>query len=248
MKKIILFIITSFLFSQIVNSKVVSLYVSCKAPKGSLKTVKIDDIKYKQFSLKDKQKGNCSKDRMARSGAPYWERVELIQRGNINKKKINEITFKIKILEGMVEDRETFFQLENLNDERSYPSFMLKFDETFINIEYLKCIKCTSAKYLNLGVRSEQRTGYIKSTNYYNKWINFKIIMSKIDNKGMGNIKTFVDGKLIFDVEVFYIKNQRLKIKQDLYRPGHKYGKGSPGKINKTTTILYSPIELNSYK
>ena len=66
--------------------------------------------------------------------------------------------------------------------------------------------------------------------------------MSKMDNKGMGNIKTFVDGKLIFDVEVFYIKNERLKIKQDLYRPGKL---SSP---NKTTTILYSPIELNSYK
>lgn len=35
--------------------------------------------------------------------------------------------------------------------------------------------------------------------------------MSKIDNKGMGNIKTFVDGKLIFDVEVFYIKIKDLK-------------------------------------
>ncbi len=243
MKKIILFIITFFLFSQTVSAKVVSFYVSCKIPKGSLKTVKIDDIKYKKFSLKDKQKGNCSRDRMERSGAPYWERVELLQRGKINKKKINEITFKIKILEGMVEDREAFFQLENLNDKRGYPSFTLKFDETYLNIEYLKCIKCTSAKYLNLGVKSEQLRNFnIKSTNYYNKWINFKVIMSKMDNKGMGNIKTFVDGKLIFDVEVFYIKNERLKIKQDLYRPGKL---SSP---NKTTTILYSPIELNSYK
>ena len=166
--KIIILITSIILFYS--NSYAVSFEKNCRVPSGSVKKVKIEDEKFTKFTLKDGQKGGCGSDRYSRHGAPYWERVEYAQRNTLSKNKSHKIIFRIKILEGMKGERETFFQIHNYNNSfrDAYPSIMLKFDnkklsrnwssnkslsmEEFLygsprlQIDYLENFKCIETK------------------------------------------------------------------------------------------------------
>ena len=163
------------------HSFAVSFEKNCKVPKGSIKTIKIDGEKYIQFTLKDKDKGGCSTDIKSRHGAPYWERAELAQRNTLSKKKIHEISFKVKITEGFRGERETFFQIHNYNQSsrKVYPSIMLKFDDgIFASTSTRPSNLQLDYMYADYQHRHLNRKD-IPLANLKNEWQNFKIIRVK---------------------------------------------------------------------
>jgi hypothetical protein len=268
MKKIFLINII-FLLSFFSQSYAISFEKNCKVPSGSIKKVKIENEKFNKFTLKDGQKGGCGSDRYSRHGAPYWERAEYAQRNTLSKNKSHKISFKIKILEGMVGERETFFQIHNYNNSFKdvYPSIMLKFDnnklskenwssnkslsvEEFLNgsprlqIDYLENFKCikTKGSYCqeSIGGHKIERNLEFNPMDNYNKWLNFQIIISKIDNE-KGILNVYLNEKHIYkDLTVHFPKRGTPRIKYGIYRPGNKNG-------NKTSSILYSKVDVNSY-
>ena len=89
MKKITQYCFLILVFSFFTSySFAVSFEKNCKVPKGSIKIIKINEEKYSQFTLKDKDKGGCSTDINSRHGYPYWERAEYAQVNTLSKKKI----------------------------------------------------------------------------------------------------------------------------------------------------------------
>ena len=143
MKKITQYCFLILVFSFFTSySFAVSFEKNCKVPKGSIKIIKINEEKYIQFTLKDKDKGGCSTDTNSRHGYPYWERAEYAQVNTLSKKKNHEINFKVKILKGFLGQRETFFQIHNYNKNllTVYPSIMLKFHPKKTN----ECTGCSN--------------------------------------------------------------------------------------------------------
>ena len=268
MKKIFLINII-FLLLFFSKSYAVSFEKNCRVPSGSIKKVKIEDEKFTKFTLKDGQKGGCGSDRYSRHGAPYWERAEYAQRNTLSKNKYHEISFRIKILEGMVGERETFFQIHNYNNsfKDAYPSIMLKFDnkklstgnwssnkslsvEEFLygsprlQIDYLENFKCIETKggycQKSIGGHKIERNLEFNPMDNYNKWLNFRIIISKIDNE-KGILNVYLNEKHIYkDLTTHFPKRGTPRIKYGIYRPGNENG-------NKTSSILYSKVKVNSY-
>ena len=235
MKKLSLYIFLVLTFSLFTSkSFAVSFEKNCKVPKGSIKTIKIDGEKYTQFTLKDKDKGGCSTDIKPRHGAPYWERAELAQKNTLSKKKIHEISFKVKITEGFNGIRENFFQIHNYNKNLMavYPSIMLKFDTGNFQeldtgnfqINYLKSFICVKKreKYCvqAAGGFEKKKFKTLTTDDFLNKWMNFKIVISKIINE-KGSLTIFInDNKVLDNAVVHFPKKGTPRIKYGIYRPG----------------------------
>jgi len=227
MKKLSLYIFLILMFSLFTShSFAVSFEKNCKVPKGSIKTIKIDGEKYTQFTLKDKDKGGCSTDIKSRHGFPYWERAELAQRNTLSKKKIHEISFKVKITEGFIGERETFFQIHNYNKNSKtvYPSIMLKFHSKNFQVDYLKDFLCLEKKNdhcaKSAGGHGKKKFQTLVIDDLLNKWINFKIVISKIINE-KGSLTIFINDNTVLDnVVVHFPKKGTPRIKYGIYRPG----------------------------
>ena len=216
------------------KSFAVSFEKNCRVPKGSIKTIKIDGEKYTQFTLKDKDKGGCSTDIKSRHGFPYWERAELAQRNTLSKKKIHEISFKVKITEGFNGIGENFFQIHNYNKNlyAVYPSFMLKFDTGNFQeldvgnfqVNYLKDFYCLEkkGKYCAKSAGGFEKKNFktLTTNDFLNKWLNFKIVISKIINE-KGSLTIFInDNKILDNAVVHFPKKGTPRIKYGIYRPG----------------------------
>ena len=256
MKKLSLYLFLILIFSLFTSkSFAVSFEKNCKVPKGSIKTIKIDGEKYTQFTLKDKDKGGCSTDIKSRHGFPYWERAELAQRNTLSKKKIHEISFKVKITEGFNGIGENFFQIHNYNKNLKavYPSFMLKFDTGNFQeldvgnfqVNYLKDFICLEKKEKycakSAGGFGKKNFKTLTIDDFLNKWMNFKIVISKIINE-KGSLTIFInDNKILDNAVVHFPKRGTPRIKYGIYRPGNL-------KVNNTSQILYSKINVNSKK
>lgn len=215
-----------------------NFYSNCPVPSGSIGSIKTESEKFTLFKLNNGEVGGCSTDRKSRHGAPFWERVELAQRGTLSKNKTHEIEFKIKILEGMTEDRETFFQIHNYRDNDSknfYPSLMLKFSQQMLRVDFLNANNSHAYEYIKNPIFRDLE-------NYYNKFYNFKIIISNLETQNnFGETTIIVNNKLLFSgYPTFFPKDGTPRIKYGIYRPGNK-------EKNKTSSIQYSEIKIRSY-
>ena len=76
--------------------------------------------------------------------------------------------------------------------------------------------------------------------DFSKKWMNFKIVISKIINE-KGFVTIFINDKIVFDKVVHFPKRGTPRIKYGIYRPGNLQG-------NNTSQILYSKINVNSKK
>ena len=214
-----------------------NFYSNCLVPPDSIKTVRLESKKFTLFKLHNGEVGGCSMDKQPRHNAPYWERVELAQRSTLSKKKTHQIEFKIKILEGMTGDRETFFQIHNYRNNNSnfYPSLMLKFSQQLLRVDFLNAKGFLTYEYVKNPIFRDLE-------NYYGKFYNFKIIISNLEAKNnFGQITVMVNNEVLFsDYPTFFPKDGTPRIKYGIYRPGNK-------KTNKTSSILYSKIKIYSY-
>ena len=81
----------------------------------------------------------------------------------------------------------------------------------------------------------------ITTNDFLNKWMNFKIVISKIINE-KGFVTVFINDNIVFDkVVVHFPKKGTPRIKYGIYRPGNLKG-------NNTSQIVYSKINVNSKK
>jgi hypothetical protein len=235
MKKIFL-IIFFFIISTNVNSTTFEMS-DCDISSGRVKTILQNNTEYKQFVLNNKDIGCWSGDKRPRHDAPYWERIEYAQRETLLKNKRHVIEFNIKIEEGFKGERETFFQIHNYTNSNLnvYPSLMLKFDSGMLKVDFLK----NEYSHVNEYVKKNAKLRDVE--NYYNKFHNFKIILSNLNEENsFGLITIFVNGDKIFsEYPTFFPSAGTPRIKYGIYRPGSESG-------NKTSKILYSTIEVIS--
>ena len=206
----------------------------CGYPKNSVKKLTIEGEKYIQFTLKDKQKGCSDTDKKPRHGFPYWERAELAQTNTLSKKKVHEISFKVKITKGFNGIGENFFQIHNYNKNLMavYPSIMLKFDTGNFQeldtgnfqINYLKSFRCVKKKekYCAQADGGFEHINFktLTTDDFLNKWMNFKIVISKIINE-KGSLTIFInDNKVLDNTVAHFPKKGTPRIKYGIYRPG----------------------------
>jgi len=245
MKKIFL-IIFFFIISTNVNSTYFEMS-NCEISSGRVKTILQNNTEYKQFVLNNKDIGCWSGDKGPRHGAPYWERIEYAQRDTLSKEKRHVIEFNIKIEEGFKGKSENFFQIHNYTNSNAkiqynsktnlhvYPSLMLKFDSGILRADFLK----NENSHVKELVKKNVKLADVE--NYYNKFHNFKIILSNLnEEKSFGLITIFINGDKIFsEYPTFFPSAGTPRIKYGIYRPGNENG-------NNVSKILYSKIEVIS--
>ena len=79
----------------------VNFYDNCGMPKNdSMQWIEEGGNKFIRFQLRDKDYGQCSTDRAARHGAPYWERAELKQNSKLSPNTKYQVRFKVRFVQG----------------------------------------------------------------------------------------------------------------------------------------------------
>ena len=116
---------------------------------------------------------------------------------------------------------------------------------SFFQIDYLKDFICLEkkGKYCakSKGGHEKKIFQTITTNDFLNKWMNFKIVISKIINE-KGSVTIFINDNIVFDkVVVHFPKKGTPRIKYGIYRPGNLKG-------NNTSQIVYSKIDVNSKK
>ena len=133
------------------------------------------------------------------------------------------------------------------NDGKLIPKTERKQNKSlsFFQIDYLRdfiCLKkkekyCAQSK----GGHEKKKFQTITVNDFLNKWMNFKIVISKIINE-KGFVTIFINDNIVFDkVVVHFPKRGTPRIKYGIYRPGNLKG-------NNTSQILYSKINVNPKK
>ena len=133
------------------------------------------------------------------------------------------------------------------NDGKLIPKTERKQNKSFslFQIDYLKDFTCLKkkGKYCakSKGGHEKKKFQTITVNDFLNKWMNFKIVISKIINE-KGFVTIFINDNIVFDkVVVHFPKKGTPRIKYGIYRPGNLKG-------NNTSQILYSKINVNSKK
>ena len=116
---------------------------------------------------------------------------------------------------------------------------------SFFQIDYLKDFICLEkkGKYCAKSIGGHEKKIFqtITTNDFLNKWMYFKIVISKIINE-KGSVTIFINDNIVFDkVVVHFPKKGTPRIKYGIYRPGNLKG-------NNTSQIVYSKIDVNSKK
>ena len=133
------------------------------------------------------------------------------------------------------------------NDGKLIPKTERKQNKSLslFQIDYLRDFICLKkkGKYCAKSKGGHEKKKFQKITvnDFLNKWMNFKIVISKIINE-KGFVTIFINDNIVFDkVVVHFPKRGTPRIKYGIYRPGNLQG-------NNTSQILYSKINVNSKK
>ena len=129
----------------------VNFYDNCGMPKyDSMRWIEEGGNKFIRFQLRDKDYGQCSTDRAARHGAPYWERAELKQNSKLSPNTKYQVRFKVRFVQGF-KNLTTFFQIHAHNSPCwAYPPIMLKSPKIF--------------KHKHLRLKSPRKLRHIQSS------------------------------------------------------------------------------------
>jgi len=199
--------------------------------------------RFLRFRLFNEQIGTSESDNMERSRAPYWERAEVKAgiRNNVfyfSKTKTYDVEFRVRFVEGFVDDRETFLQIHNYIKScksSNTPPVMVKFIEGKLVVEYA------------LAFYKHQKIWLMEETNIednYGKWIKFKLRISPSKaQKDYFNLVFFKnDVELGYQNMIWTAKCGKPHIKFGIYRPGSK-------DISLQTSIIdYDYIKIKEIK
>jgi len=223
--------------------------------------------RFLRFSLKDGQKGNCSRDKISRSRAPYWERSEVTigptkgSRFQMRSGKQYSIEINMRFVEGFSSDRESILQIYTKcpGGGRCTPPLMLRSDGYSPNPSRLTVYtahKSSSARIkqswslaAKMNDYKQQRTPFASNTDevfapnlHLGKWVKLNLVV-KVQPKKIfvqGNIS---DGSKKWAVEFIGIDRvpgtEEPHLEVGIYRPG------SYGMPNPTSTIDFDYIKIS---
>jgi len=180
------------------------------------------------FTLNPGEIGKCPTDSNHRHGAPYWERAEVRQYGNLTGNQNYRIKFDVKFIQGFSSERETFFQIHTSNKKCfSAPILMMKFNYGLLTIDLLSGISATSKN----GNHKNKYLGniYVRDLKKYNS---FEVVF----NQKRKIITIYKDG-------ITLIKNQNYEkkecgtpyLKLGIYRPGNEQAETSKSSYKNIT-------------
>ncbi|MEE9314070.1 MAG: heparin lyase I family protein [Rhizobiaceae bacterium] len=165
------------------------------------------------FTLKHGQKGGCSTDRMARHGAPYWERAEL-KSAYFKKGRTYTFSFDVNFSsKTKSSNRTSFFQVHQYHNKKCRscaPAIMLKVNA---NGSVIAAVLKRNGHHAvkRLGLRRSQIAG---------KWASFAIKMGT--GKGLNALSISANGRKVFRGKVYIEPKGSIIVKTGLYRPGKR--------------------------
>jgi hypothetical protein len=92
----------------------IGFFSSCDSPPGALVIKGEGDESLYTFTLKDKDIGGCEADGQAGKTAPFLERAELSQQGNLDLSEPQELKFDARFRHGFIGKQESFFHIQNI--------------------------------------------------------------------------------------------------------------------------------------
>ena len=92
----------------------IGFFSSCVNPPGALVIKGKGDESLYTVTLKDKDIGGCEGDSQAGKTAPYLERAELSQQGNLDFSEPQELKFDARFRHGFIGKQESFFHIQNI--------------------------------------------------------------------------------------------------------------------------------------
>jgi len=206
---------------------------NCGMPSfNSVRWVTEGDRRFLRFTLRDKDKGGCSTDRIARHSAPYWERAELKQVGTLKRNKQYTIDTTLRFAEGFGGERETFFQLHAYDKscKQAYPPIMLKFDNTRRHTAMLT-LRALQSSGSHIAYNSD-----IRIADVVGQWIDMQLVLNVASE---GSVTLSIDGETLFSEIPFWIEPCGVPhIKVGIYRPGNASG-------NSQSIVDYDSIYVN---
>lgn len=182
---------------------------------NSTKWLTEDGNRFIRFTLNDKDKGNCGRDRSSRHGAPYWERAELQQSSRLYFNKKYELTFEARFVEGFLGYQETFFQYHAHGGSScwAYPPAMLKISTQRIELHVLK------QNATQRGGLAHHRT-QLWIEDLIGDWKKFKFVF---DTSKKPKISMYIDENIIFNDLSYWIEPCGIpRFKIGIYRPGNE--------------------------
>ncbi|MCA1931504.1 heparin lyase I family protein [Rheinheimera sp.] len=172
------------------------------------------------FTLNRGDIGKCTTDSDPRHNAPYWERAEVRQEGNLEENKNFVIKFDINLSEGFSSERETFFQIHASNNMCSAaPVLMMKLNYGKLIIELLEGISDDNEN----GNHRNKYEGNLSIHDFKN-YNSFEVLVNQKEK----NITIFKDDVMLIENQQYQQKTcSKLYSKFGIYRPGNENTKRS---------------------
>jgi hypothetical protein len=223
----------------------VSAYDNCGLPvtrgdSKSISWVKTDAGRKLRVVLNPGDVGKCSTDNQARHRAPYWERAELHQKGELKPGRVHKLSAEFTLLRGFTGDRETFFQIHGWNGScHAYPPMMMMFDRGSLRVWALRGVSGSGIKGSGRGQHKPVQQRSISTASLIGKPQALEVVF---DNRSTpGKLSVSLNGQpVVSQARVDFAPCAKPHFKMGIYRPG---GKGS-----KTSEILFDKVMVHSSK
>lgn len=202
----------------------------------SLKWRSIGGDRKLQVSLMPGDTGGCSSDQLARNGANYWERAEILQMGHLADGVRNEVSFDVEFIEGFTGKRETFFQIHGWTpDCPAAPLIMAQFDWRVLKLLVLKPDNDAIDPQGSRGHLENALDQRISLQSLQGRVNRFRVILDRTTNPNHVDIvlnnRFLIEGEPVHTVSCAV---PRLKI--GIYRPGD---------VNPETSVaLYDDVQI----
>ena len=208
------------------NDWTTAVFANCGLPnsKGGVPVVewsRTGQDRKLSFTLQKGQVGTCFTDATARHSAPYWERAEVRQDGNLRLDAVNTISFEATFQSGFQGKRESFFQIHNWGQScDAYPPLMLKFHRGALQVMALRGVKSTAQRVMRQGRHRNVVSNDFQVADHYGKPIRFRIVF-ETKEQGQGTMSLFAnDIQLVKDARLDFAICAKPHIKFGIYRPG----------------------------
>lgn len=185
----------------------------CNMPLGALVATGEGDKRHYSFVLNDKDVGGCSDDSLSRRNAPYWERAELRQQGQIELSEPQVIKFDARFRHGFSGRQESFFRIENGNPAcESEPGLVLRWHRGELELSLL------------------QESGLLKPKRYperqvdrHRSWSTWQVHLDRKPDNGIA-VNILADGRKIGRGHVAHFsKCATPHVRFGIYRPGNTW-------------------------
>lgn len=202
----------------------------------SLNWRSIDGDNKLQVSLMPGDTGGCSSDQLARNGANYWERAEILQMGYLPDGVRSEVRFEVEFTEGFAGKRENFFQIHGWTpDCPSAPLIMAQFDWRALKILILKPDQNAIDPDGSRGHLEDALDRPISLQSLQGRVNKFRVILDRTTNPD--HVDFVLNNRFLIEGEPVHTVSCAVpRVKIGIYRPGE---------VNPETSVaLYDDVQI----